>query len=211
MKKYYLAPAFLTLFPPLSFANTAFSESETRTRLFIIIIILLIFFIGLLMITLHVLLTLRRRTAIAAKPMGDLDYTLLYMEEAGAELQELYDEIFSTPAQTDGNVYTTPQGNRSKFMELEKTIRKLVFDIPAGFFFDVHVIVEKLLQEHDGVYLTNVGQYTSAAQYHAKISTIISQNTELVEMAGKSYSKNIHEKFSECHLFKRKSTTAAKV
>jgi len=211
MKKYYLAPVFFTLFPVVSFANTAFAESETRNRLFIIIIILLIFFIGLLMIAIHILLALRRKNDSAAKPMEELDYTLLYMDEAGAELKELYDEIFSAPAEIDGNVDTPSHEKRSKFMELEKTIRKLVVDIPAGLFFDVHVIVEKLLQEHDGVYLTNVGQYTSAAQYHAKISTIISQETALVEMAGKSYSKNIHEKFSECHLFKRKSTTAAKV
>jgi len=213
MKKMFTAMVFFTMFCPSIFADTAFSESDARTRLFIIIIILLIFLIGLMMIALHVLLELRRKKEITAKPMDDLDYALLYMEEADSEL---YDDLHSIPApaipapaipaDTDGDVYTIPQGKRSKFMELERVIRKLLLDIPAGLFFDVHVIVEKLLQEHDGVYLTNVGQYTSAAQYHAKISTIISQNTALVEMAGKSYSKNIHEKFSECHLFKRKST-----
>ena len=93
---------------------------------------------------------------------------------------------------------------KGKFSCLEKTIHEILFDIPLGMFFDVHTVVEKLLQEHDDVYLTNVGHYTSAAQYHSRISAIIAHETDLVEKAGNSYSKNIHDKFSECHLFKRK-------
>jgi len=93
---------------------------------------------------------------------------------------------------------------RSNFMDFEKAIRKIVAGIPSDVFFDVHTVVEKLLQEHDDVYLMNVGHYTSAAQYHSKISAIIAHDTDIVEKAGNSYSKNIHDKFSECHLFKRK-------
>ena len=89
-------------------------------------------------------------------------------------------------------------------MDLEKAIRDIISGIPSEVFFDVHTIVEKLLQEHDEVYLMNIGHYTSAAQYHSKISTVIGQNTDIVEKAGNSFSKNIHDKFSECHLFKRK-------
>ena len=88
-------------------------------------------------------------------------------------------------------------------MDLEKAIRQIVSGIPAGTFFDVHTITQKLLQDHDDVYLENVGNYSSAAQYHSKISAIIAQETDMVETAGNSYSKNIHDKFSECHLFKR--------
>ena len=89
-------------------------------------------------------------------------------------------------------------------MDLEKAIRDIVIDMPANAFFDVHTVVEKLLQEHDDVYMTNIGHYTSAAQYHSKISAVISHNTDIAEKAGESFSKNIHDKFSECHLFKRK-------
>ena len=89
-------------------------------------------------------------------------------------------------------------------MDLENAIRNIISGIPAGTFFDVHTITQKLLQDHDDVYLANIGNYTSAALYHSKISGIIAQETDKVEMAGKSYSKNIHDKFSECHLFKRK-------
>ena len=92
---------------------------------------------------------------------------------------------------------------RSKFMNLEKAVRDIITGIPADAYFDVHTVIEKLLQEHDDVYLMNVGNYTSAAQYHSKISSIIAE-TEIVEKAGNSFSKNIHDKFSECHLFKRK-------
>jgi len=88
-------------------------------------------------------------------------------------------------------------------MDLEKAVRNIIADIPLDLSFDVHTVVEKLLQEHDGAYLMNIGRYTSASQYHSKISTIIAHNTDIVEKAGGSFSKNIHDKYSECHLFKR--------
>jgi len=93
-------------------------------------------------------------------------------------------------------------------MELEKIVRDIITDIPTNAFFDVHTIVEKLLQEHDETYLMNIGNYTNASQYHSKISAIIAQNSDIAEKAGDSYSKNIHDKFSECHLFKRKKHQA---
>ena len=93
---------------------------------------------------------------------------------------------------------------RSNYMDLEKTIRETISGIPSDAYFDVHTVIEKLLQEHDDVYLMNVGHYTSAAQYHSKISAIIAE-TGLVDKIGNSFSKNIHDKFSECHLFKRKA------
>jgi len=99
---------------------------------------------------------------------------------------------------------TISSAGRSNFMELEKAVREIISGIPAGVYFDVHTIVERLLQEHDEAYLMSVGNYTSAAQYHSKISAIIAHELDLVEKAGDSYSKNIHDKFSECHLFRRK-------
>ncbi|MCL2232293.1 MAG: OmpA family protein [Treponema sp.] len=105
---------------------------------------------------------------------------------------------------TNGNWKNSSGTGRSKFMELEKAIREIIGGIPAGAHFDVHTVVEKLLQEHDETYLMSVGNYTSAAQYHSKISAIIAHEVELVEKVGDSYSKNIHDKFSECHLFRRK-------
>ena len=88
-------------------------------------------------------------------------------------------------------------------MNLETAIRKTIGTMPSGAYFDVHTVIQKLLQEHDDVYLMKVGHYTSAAQYHSKISAIIGQDSDIVEKVGNSYSKNIHDKFSECHLFKR--------
>ncbi|MDR0513473.1 MAG: hypothetical protein LBG93_10335 [Treponema sp.] len=89
-------------------------------------------------------------------------------------------------------------------MSLGKTVRDIVQSIPCEVAFDVHTVVEKLLQEHDEIYLANIGHYGSAAQYHAKISSVIAQNADLADQIGNSYSKNIHDKFSECHLFRRK-------
>ena len=88
-------------------------------------------------------------------------------------------------------------------MDFEKAIRKIISGIPSDVAFDVHTVVQKLLKEHDDVYLANIGNYKSAAQYHSKISSIIAHETDMVERIGNSYSKNIHSKFSECHIFKR--------
>jgi len=89
-------------------------------------------------------------------------------------------------------------------MDLENAVRSIITGIPADTFFDVHTVIQKLLQEHDDVYLMNIGHYTSASHYHSKISTVITHNSDIAELAGNSYSKNIHDKFNECHLFKRK-------
>ena len=89
-------------------------------------------------------------------------------------------------------------------MDLEQAVRDIISGVPAEVFFDVHTVVEKLLQEHDDVYLMNIGNYTSAAQYHSKISSIIAHEDDIAEKVGDCYSKNIHDKFSECHLFRRK-------
>ena len=86
---------------------------------------------------------------------------------------------------------------------MEKAIRDIVNNIPYNTYFDVHTIVEKYLQEYDDTYLIKAGIYTSAAYYNSKISRIIGENTDIVEKTGNSYSKNIHDKFSECHLFRR--------
>ena len=94
-------------------------------------------------------------------------------------------------------------------MNFEKAIRDVIYSVPSEMFFDVHTIVEKLLQEHDDVYLMNTGKYTSASQYHSKISTIIAHNDDIAEKVGKSFSRNIHGKFSECYLFKRKKHQSA--
>ena len=97
-----------------------------------------------------------------------------------------------------------PHIRKSRFSELQNIIREIIYNMPADTYFDVHTVVEILLQQHDDVYLTNVGNYTSAAHYHSKISFLIGHDTDIVEKAGNSYSKNIHDKFSECHLFMRK-------
>ena len=88
-------------------------------------------------------------------------------------------------------------------MDLEKAIRNIISGVPVGMYFDVHMVTQKLLQDHDDVYLSNIGHYTSAGQYHSKISSLIAQDADIVEKVGNSFSKNIHDTFSDCHLFKR--------
>ena len=88
-------------------------------------------------------------------------------------------------------------------MDLGKAVRETVAGIPAGAHFDVHTVAQKILQTHDDAYLMNFGNYTSASQYHSKISSIIAKESDIAMIVGNSFSKNIHDKFSECQLFKR--------
>jgi len=89
-------------------------------------------------------------------------------------------------------------------MELEDAIREIVSPIPAGDYVDLHTIVSRLLQTHDDIYFANIGNYQTAGQYHSKISSIVAEMTDVVELVGKSYSRNIHFNFSECNIFKKK-------
>ena len=95
---------------------------------------------------------------------------------------------------------------RSKYMELEKSIREIISAVPGGDYIDLHTIVSRLLQLHDEIYFTNIGNYTTAAQYHSKISSIVTDMTDIVELVGKSYSRNIHFNFSECNIFRKKTS-----
>ena len=94
--------------------------------------------------------------------------------------------------------------------KLEKAITKIIRSIEPGYFFDTHTIILLLLQKDHDAYLFGVGNHASTKPYHAAISKIIRKNSELVEEAGKSYSKNVLDHFSECHLWLRKKKPAKK-
>ena len=179
-----------------------------------LILLLLLLATALLAATLFFASKLRKRTGCAACAPGKTAAESIKTNNptAAGEKAGIVDVApmasAAVPSVTSGsedrdwqNISNT---GRSRFMDLEKVIREIISGIPTDAFFDVHTIVEKLLQEHDEVYLMSVGNYTSAAQYHSKISSIIAHEIDLVEKVGDSYSKNIHDKFSECHLFRRK-------
>ena len=88
--------------------------------------------------------------------------------------------------------------------KLEKEIKKIIQSIKLGYYFDAHTVISLLLQKHHDVYLLGSKNYTSTRLYHAAISRMVKANTGLVKNIGKSYSKNVLDKFSGCHLWQRK-------
>ena len=94
--------------------------------------------------------------------------------------------------------------------KLEKTVRKIINSIEPGCYFDTHTVILLLLQKNHDEYLLGAGNHASTKPYHSTISKIIKKNDDLAEEAGKSYSKNVLDHFSECHLWLRKKKPGKK-
>jgi len=88
---------------------------------------------------------------------------------------------------------------------MENTIKAIIEGIPVGLIFDTHMIIDNLLKDYSDIYLKSfVGD--STLTYHGKIGQIIDKLTEtnLIEKAGESWSKNIHGNYSKCTCWKKK-------
>ena len=94
--------------------------------------------------------------------------------------------------------------------KLEKAVRKIISTIEPGYYFDTHTVILLLLQMNHDAYLLGAASHASTKPYHGAIGKIIKQNDDLVEDAGKSYSKNVLDNFSECHLWLRKKKPGKK-
>jgi hypothetical protein len=89
--------------------------------------------------------------------------------------------------------------------ELKDAIREIIKSIKQGFYFDSHTVIFMLLQKHSDEYLLGARTYTTTETYHSEISKIVQSNSDLVEDTGKeACSKNIHDEFSECRLWRRR-------
>jgi len=87
--------------------------------------------------------------------------------------------------------------------ELKDAIRGIIEQrIKQGYYFDSHTVISLLLQEHHDTYLLGFGSYTSTELYHSAISRMV-KDSNLVDDIGESFSKNVLDNFSECHLWKR--------
>jgi len=87
--------------------------------------------------------------------------------------------------------------------KLEKEIKKIIRSIESGYYFDTHTVILLLLQNHHDIYLSGFENYKTTKLYHAAISKMVKSNGDLVEDIGESFSKNVLDNFSECHLWKR--------
>jgi len=183
-------------------AETTAAEVISSESNFKLLWLILFILLGLLLLALIIFLILFLRRKIQDKKAEESYYSSFQQniptEISGvSEHHNIPTDIFEdnenfTPVHTDGDLniihdiepvsfhHESSTKKRSKFMEMEKTIKEIIAEIPTGVYFDVHTIVEVLLQEHDDVYLKSVGNYTTAAHYHSRISTIIGENTDIV-------------------------------
>jgi hypothetical protein len=88
--------------------------------------------------------------------------------------------------------------------ELKDAIRKIIKSIKRGYYFDSHTVILMLLQKHHDTYLLGSKRHKTTDLYHSAISRMVKGNKDLVEDSkGESFSKNVHDNFNECHLWKR--------
>jgi len=164
------------------------SGKKNRKWLWLLLLLLLI-----LAIVLFIFFLFRRRKKSAGETAGQ-----------GGQEAELSAAAAVLPVIVSDNANNALNNKRSKYMELENAIREIISAVPSGHYIDLHTIVSRLLQTHDDIYFTNIGNYTTAAHYHSKISSVVTDMKDIVELIGKSYSRNIHFNFSECNLFRKK-------
>jgi len=89
--------------------------------------------------------------------------------------------------------------------ELKDAIRGIIEQrIKQGYYFDSHTVISLLLQEHHDTYLLGFVYYkTDTKRYHAEISKMVKDSGLVEDIHGESFSKNVHDNFNGCHLWKR--------
>ena len=87
--------------------------------------------------------------------------------------------------------------------ELKEAIREVIEQIKQGYYFDTHTVILMLLQKYHDEYLSGFGSHKTTELYHAAISNMVKSNSDLVEDIGEAFSKNVHDNFNECHLWRR--------
>lgn len=82
---------------------------------------------------------------------------------------------------------------------MKNTIQTIIQnEIPKGYIFDSHSIIDYIVQYCSDKYLDSYKQGWTTELYHGYIGkTIASFEGNLIERIGDSWSLNIHKKFSE--------------
>ena len=88
---------------------------------------------------------------------------------------------------------------------MKEIIESIIEGIPPGMIFDTHTIIEYLLQNNSDVYLQNCNGKTTLS-YHGYIGQVIDgiAKEKKFDNLGKSWSLNIHKRFSECTCWRKK-------
>jgi len=94
-----------------------------------------------------------------------------------------------------------------KEYEMQEAIKKIIDEIPGGFVFDSHFVINELIKRFTDEYLlfartfSNLDKVTLTV--HGQIGMAINQVTN-IEQVGKAWSENIHKTPSECTCWRKK-------
>lgn len=83
-------------------------------------------------------------------------------------------------------------------------IKEFIGSVPKGHYFDTHTLIEYLIQKHSDVYLDSFCK-TTTSLYHGYIGQVLRDNFVGISVTqiGESFSKNIHDGYSGCTLWKK--------
>ena len=81
---------------------------------------------------------------------------------------------------------------------MKNTIHTIIEEqIPKGYIFDAHSIIQYLIQNQSDIYLSSYKKGWTTDYYHSIISKEIAHFEDtILERVGQSWSINIHKKFS---------------
>ncbi len=92
---------------------------------------------------------------------------------------------------------------------MQKAITTIIGEIPSGFVFDSHFVINELIKGFSDEYLIFASQFCNpnnknvTLTVHGQIGQIISQEPN-IDYVGKARSENIHKKTSDCTCWKKK-------
>jgi hypothetical protein len=88
---------------------------------------------------------------------------------------------------------------------LDNCIQTIITSIPAGRFFDTHMVIQALIQQYADDYIQAAASFSTLISFHGHIGKSIRKlEGTLVEDMGIAHSKNVKDGFTECECWKRK-------
>lgn len=87
-------------------------------------------------------------------------------------------------------------------------IRRVIKQVPRDHYFDSHTVIAYLLQNQPDNYLryAKSSRADTIKLIHANLAKVIKSLVKegIIKNVGKSWSKNIKDKFSKCHCWQKK-------
>ena len=87
--------------------------------------------------------------------------------------------------------------------DIKETIQEIIKDISKETIFDIHAIIEYLMQYHSDVYLSSYQSGWTTEDYHREISKVVSSFEGTIAREGRSWSLNIRKNFSENNCWRK--------